>query len=121
MLKTWALMGVATEVRSTTASQLFSSPICHQGKGLVTVTDMDIIEPSNLNRQFLFRHTDVGTLKSTVGATQNEDTWRQCSLQAAAAATKAMNPSIRIAPQVRLVIVFLTGTENARTGQQSRP
>eukprot|EP00743_Colponemidia_sp_Colp-15_P004319 GILK01004659.1.p1 GENE.GILK01004659.1~~GILK01004659.1.p1 ORF type:complete len:1074 (+),score=225.12 GILK01004659.1:261-3224(+) len=51
MLKNWALMGVATDPN-----------------GLVTVTDMDAIERSNLNRQFLFRSNDVSKLKSTTAA-----------------------------------------------------
>ncbi|KAG8002640.1 Ubiquitin-like modifier-activating enzyme 1 [Nibea albiflora] len=50
------------------------------GEGEVIVTDMDTIEKSNLNRQFLFRPHDVTKMKS--------DT--------AAAAVKQMNPSIRI-------------------------
>ncbi|KAK6467250.1 ubiquitin-like modifier-activating enzyme 1 isoform X1 [Huso huso] len=48
--------------------------------GEVIVTDMDTIEKSNLNRQFLFRPWDVTKMKS--------DT--------AAAAVKQMNPDIRI-------------------------
>ena len=46
MLKNWALMGVSA------------------GSGMVYVTDMDQIERSNLSRQFLFRNSDIGQLKS---------------------------------------------------------
>lgn len=49
-------------------------------EGHVTVTDMDYIEKSNLNRQFLFRSQDIGKPKSEV----------------AARAVKAMNPQMNI-------------------------
>ncbi|XP_047393198.1 ubiquitin-like modifier-activating enzyme 1 isoform X2 [Sciurus carolinensis] len=52
---------------------------CGEG-GEITVTDMDTIEKSNLNRQFLFRPWDVTKLKS--------DT--------AAAAVRQINPHIRV-------------------------
>lgn len=51
MLKSWAMMGLAT------------GPY-----GRISVTDMDQIERSNLNRQFLFRSKDVGKLKSDCAA-----------------------------------------------------
>ena len=51
MLKNWAMTGLGT------------GP-----KGKITVTDMDSIEKSNLNRQFLFRPKDVGQMKSDCAA-----------------------------------------------------
>ncbi|ORZ36115.1 hypothetical protein BCR44DRAFT_1479631 [Catenaria anguillulae PL171] len=63
MLKNYAMMGLGT-----------------QGDGHVFVTDMDSIEKSNLNRQFLFRPWDVSKLKS--------DT--------AAGAVRVMNPELQI-------------------------
>jgi len=62
-LKIWAMMGLGTGPQ-----------------GLVHVTDMDIIEKSNLNRQFLFRPKDVEQLKS----------------KTAAEAVKKMNPDVNI-------------------------
>ncbi|KAM3313899.1 hypothetical protein ACQJBY_033039 [Aegilops geniculata] len=51
-LKNFALMGVS----------------CGR-KGKLTITDDDVIEKSNLSRQFLFRDWNIGQAKSTVAAT----------------------------------------------------
>ena len=61
MLKNWSMMGVATGPN-----------------GVIHVTDLDTIEKSNLNRQFLFRAKDLGKFKSEV----------------AAAAVSVMNPGL---------------------------
>lgn len=57
------------------------------GVGHLIVTDMDTIERSNLNRQFLFRNKDIGTSKS----------------KAAAHAISQMNPTIKVEPHFNRV------------------
>ncbi|GLD93074.1 hypothetical protein PINS_up001666 [Pythium insidiosum] len=70
MLKNWAMMGVA----------------CAKN-GVIHITDMDTIEKSNLNRQFLFRSKDVQQPKSSV----------------AARAIKSMNPDVNVQSYVSRV------------------
>ncbi|XP_066591841.1 ubiquitin-like modifier-activating enzyme 1 [Prorops nasuta] len=62
LLKNFAMLGVGAE------------------NGSVTITDMDLIEKSNLNRQFLFRPHDVQKSKSST----------------AARAVKEMNPDMKV-------------------------
>lgn len=69
LLKNFAMMGVGC------------------GNGKIFVTDMDLIEKSNLNRQFLFRSEDVQTSKS----------------ETAAKAIKCMNPNVNVEPQTNRV------------------
>ncbi|KAE8895698.1 Ubiquitin-like modifier-activating enzyme 1 [Phytophthora fragariae] len=70
MLKNWAMMGVASNKDAT-----------------IHITDMDTIEKSNLNRQFLFRSKDVQQAKSSV----------------AARAIKDMNPDVNVQSYVSRV------------------
>ena len=53
LLKNFSLMGISTEKNSQTI-----------------ITDNDIIETSNLNRQFLFRQKDIGKSKSKIAKSQ---------------------------------------------------
>jgi len=69
LLKNFAIMGVGC------------------GNGKIYVTDMDLIEKSNLNRQFLFRVQDVQTSKS----------------ETAAKAIRRMNPYVNVEPQTNRV------------------
>jgi len=62
MLKNWSMMGLGSA-----------------GDGCIQVTDLDTIEKSNLNRQFLFRAKDLGKFKS----------------ESAAAAVAEMNPDLK--------------------------
>lgn len=62
LMKNFAMLGVGAE------------------NGCVTITDMDLIEKSNLNRQFLFRPSDVQKPKSST----------------AARVIKIMNPSMKV-------------------------
>ncbi|KAJ3043758.1 SPS-sensor component ptr3 [Rhizophlyctis rosea] len=101
MLKNWAMMGLG------------SGP-----EGRIYVTDMDTIEKSNLNRQFLFRPKDVGQLKS----------------ETAAAAVQKMNPELvgkiqcfqeRVGPETESVFddtfwESLTGVTNALDNVEAR-
>ncbi|KAN0062349.1 E1 ubiquitin-activating protein [Thecaphora frezii] len=101
MLKNWSMMGLG------------SGP-----EGIIHVTDMDTIEKSNLNRQFLFRAKDVGHFKA--------DT--------AAAAVAEMNPDLkgkihshqnRVGPETEDVygddfFAQLTGVTNALDNVQAR-
>lgn len=62
MLKNWSMMGLGTS-----------------GQGAIHVTDLDTIEKSNLNRQFLFRARDLGQFKA----------------EAAGRAVSEMNPELQ--------------------------
>uniref|UniRef100_A0A6G1S3P9 E1 ubiquitin-activating enzyme n=1 Tax=Aceria tosichella TaxID=561515 RepID=A0A6G1S3P9_9ACAR len=99
LLKNFAMMGLGTAPN-----------------GRIIITDMDIIEKSNLNRQFLFRNHDVGKMKS--------DT--------AAVAAKKMNSSLniesnqnRVGPETENVyddefFESLTGVANALDNVDAR-
>ncbi|ORX47471.1 ubiquitin-activating emzyme E1, partial [Hesseltinella vesiculosa] len=101
MLKNWAMMGLGSGAH-----------------GKIIITDMDTIEKSNLNRQFLFRPSDVGNLKS----------------ESAAKAVSKMNPDLtgkidvhqdRVGPETENVynddfFEALSGVTNALDNVEAR-
>lgn len=82
LLKSLALMGCGCTPRSlhSSSQQDGRDQEQQQGSGRITVTDMDRIEVSNLNRQFLFRREHVGKAKSVT----------------AAASARTMNPELQV-------------------------
>ncbi len=67
--------------------------LAYMGFRHIDVVDLDTIDLTNLNRQFLFRSHNVGKQKS----------------EASAAAARVMNPSLNVKPHTRLV---MTSTED---------
>jgi ubiquitin-activating enzyme E1 len=99
LLKNWSMMGVASG-----------------SDGKIIVTDMDTIEKSNLNRQFLFRPWDVQKLKSTTAA----DAVRQMN-----PACKIESHENRVGPETENVynddfFHALTGVANALDNVEAR-
>lgn len=80
LLKSLALMGCGCAPRQAGGGGQGGDNEGRRGLGRVTVTDMDRIEVSNLNRQFLFRREHVGKAKSVT----------------AAASARAMNPELQV-------------------------
>ena len=75
LLKNFVMMGIDARIGSNNNSKV-------SGGGKIVITDMDSIEKSNLNRQFLFRSKDIGKMKSVTAAN----------------AARAMNPDVAVEP-----------------------
>ena len=83
---------------------------CSSGKGKLTVTDDDVIEKSNLSRQFLFRDKDIGRCSTwqtlphllphcrQADIILTTDLYSTCSAKSTCAteAAKAINPSLKV-------------------------
>ncbi len=83
-LKNLALMGVACDDNNAN----------NENSGKIIVTDMDAIETSNLNRQFLFREKHIGKLKSETAASVVNDINPNLKIEAM---------KIKVAPDTEIV------------------
>lgn len=110
-LKNFALMGLAAPDAPPPPTPPADAPT----PGCVTVTDDDIIEKSNLSRQFLFRDWDIGGFKAAVAgaaakninpgfsarllqnrvSTETEEVWRQPLLHSISSVSERFGCSVR--------------------------
>ena len=68
------------------------------GFGHITLLDLDTIDLSNLNRQFLFRKKDVKQSKALVCCPRLTCPWPNMILEVAARTASAFNPNVHITP-----------------------
>ena len=69
------------------------------GFGHITILDLDTIDLSNLNRQFLFRKKDVKQSKALVSFLKKSVTWLKFfALKVAARTVSQFNPAIKVTP-----------------------
>lgn len=86
--------------------------LCFSGFRNIHIIDMDTVEISNLNRQFLFRATDVGRSKAEVAAARLKKMMPFCEIEALFC--KIQDQSISFYKQFSLVICGLDSVEARR-------
>ncbi|KAH0577683.1 Ubiquitin-conjugating enzyme E1 [Spironucleus salmonicida] len=68
------------------------SGACTEENTMLTITDLDSIENSNLSRQFLFREKDSGKMKSSVAAEKAQEMNPGINIEALTARVGSSNP-----------------------------
>jgi len=66
------------------------------GLGKITIVDLDTIDLSNLNRQFLFRHEHIKKYKADVGGSYRMLRCQLSFIQVAKEAAQSFNPNVRM-------------------------